>query len=70
MFGYFDLSAHTDGVFVVCLQSESGADAVYTLQFTSRRTDCPAGSNKPWTDCNYLHSPKVIVPFLVFLLFV
>lgn len=63
MFGYFDLSVHTDGVFVVCLQSESGTDVVYTLQFTSRRTDCPAGSNKPWKDCDYLPSPKVIVRF-------
>lgn len=60
MFGYFDPSVHTDGVFVMRLQSESGADAVYSLQFTSRRSDCPAGSIKPWTDCDYLPSRKVI----------
>ncbi|XP_051232190.1 kininogen-1 isoform X2 [Dicentrarchus labrax] len=35
-------------------KSENGSDSVYSLQFTSRRSDCPAGSNKPWTDCNYL----------------
>ncbi|XP_035509095.1 kininogen-1 [Morone saxatilis] len=35
-------------------KSENGSDSVYSLQFTSRRSDCPAGSNKPWTDCDYL----------------
>uniref|UniRef100_A0A8C2ZA35 Cystatin kininogen-type domain-containing protein n=1 Tax=Cyclopterus lumpus TaxID=8103 RepID=A0A8C2ZA35_CYCLU len=35
-------------------KSENGSDSVYSLQFTSRRSDCPAGSNTPWTDCNYL----------------
>ncbi|XP_059198047.1 kininogen-1 [Centropristis striata] len=35
-------------------KSENGSDSVYSLQFTSRRSDCPAGSNKPWTDCEYL----------------
>lgn len=63
LFGYFGLSVHTDGVFVVCLQSESGADVVYTLRFTSRRTNCPSGSNKPWTDCDYLLSQKVTARF-------
>lgn len=33
---------------------ENGSDSVYTLQFTSRRSDCPAGGRKPRTDCNYL----------------
>lgn len=60
MFGYFDLLVHTDGVFVMRLQSRSGADAVYSLQFTSRRSDCPAGSIKPWTDCDYLPTRKVM----------
>lgn len=60
MRGYFDLLVHTDGVFVMRLQSDSGADAVYTLQFTSRESDCPAGSVKPWTDCDYLPSQKVM----------
>lgn len=60
MFGYFDLLVHTDGVFVMRLQSGSGADAVYSLQFTSRRSDCPAGSIKPWTDCDYLPTRKVM----------
>ncbi|XP_049911936.1 kininogen-1 [Epinephelus moara] len=35
-------------------KSENGSDSVYSLQFTSRRSDCPAGSNIPWTDCGYL----------------
>nr|XP_061832318.1 kininogen-like [Nerophis lumbriciformis] len=35
-------------------KSENGSDNVYALQFTSRRSDCVAGSPKPWTDCNYL----------------
>lgn len=63
MFGYFDLLVHTDGVFVMRLQSGSGADAVYSLQFTSRRSDCPAGSTKPWTDCDYLPTGKVMASF-------
>lgn len=36
------------------LQSENGANSVYSLQFTTRRSDCVAGDNKHWTDCNYL----------------
>ncbi|XP_073332050.1 kininogen-1 [Pagrus major] len=39
---------------VTASKSENGADSVYSLQFTSRRSDCPAGSSKPWTDCDYL----------------
>ncbi|XP_034529277.1 kininogen-1 isoform X2 [Notolabrus celidotus] len=35
-------------------KSENGADSVYSLRFTSRKSDCLAGSNKPWTDCDYL----------------
>ncbi|XP_040895665.1 kininogen-1 isoform X2 [Toxotes jaculatrix] len=35
-------------------KSENGSDSVYSLQFTTRRSDCPAGSNKLWTDCDYL----------------
>ncbi|KAM4549472.1 kininogen-1 [Odontesthes bonariensis] len=35
-------------------KSENGSDSVYSLEFTSRRSDCPAGSSKPWTDCDYL----------------
>ncbi|XP_044056557.1 kininogen-1 isoform X2 [Siniperca chuatsi] len=34
-------------------KSESGSDSVYSLQFTSRRSDCLAEGNTPWTDCNY-----------------
>lgn len=63
MFGYFDLLVHTDGVFVMRLQTGSGADAVYSLQFTSRRSDCPAGGIKPWTDCDYLPRRKVMAGF-------
>ncbi|KAF7654711.1 hypothetical protein LDENG_00065890 [Lucifuga dentata] len=39
-------------------KSENGSDSVYWLQFSSRRSDCPAGSNKPWKDCNYLPQGK------------
>lgn len=46
---------------VLSLQSENGADSVYSLQFTSRRSDCTAGSSKPWTDCDYLAVDRVIV---------
>ncbi|XP_026179370.1 kininogen-1 [Mastacembelus armatus] len=35
-------------------KSENGAGSVYSLQFTTRRSDCPFGSSKPWTDCDYL----------------
>ncbi|KAM7409232.1 hypothetical protein PAMA_000950 [Pampus argenteus] len=35
-------------------KSDHGSDSVYSLQFTSRRSDCSAGSKKPWTDCDYL----------------
>ncbi|XP_068599890.1 kininogen-1 [Brachionichthys hirsutus] len=30
------------------------SESVYSLQFSSRRSDCPAGGSKPWTDCDYL----------------
>ncbi|XP_042370187.1 kininogen-1 isoform X2 [Plectropomus leopardus] len=35
-------------------KSENGSDSVYSLQFTCRRSNCSAGSNTPWTECNYL----------------
>ncbi|XP_029356025.1 kininogen-1-like [Echeneis naucrates] len=35
-------------------KSENGSDSVYSLQFTTRRSDCPVGSNKQWTECDYL----------------
>ncbi|XP_013876014.1 kininogen-1 [Austrofundulus limnaeus] len=35
-------------------KSENGSDSVYALEFTSRKSDCPAGSSKPWSDCDYL----------------
>ncbi len=35
-------------------KSENGSDSVYSLQFTTRRSDCQAGSSKSWTDCDYL----------------
>ncbi|CAG5863288.1 unnamed protein product [Menidia menidia] len=35
-------------------KSENGSDSVYSLEFTSRRTDCLVGNSKPWTDCDYL----------------
>ncbi|KAG7239939.1 hypothetical protein INR49_028134, partial [Caranx melampygus] len=37
-------------------KSENGSDSVYSLQFTSRRSNCPVGSNTPWIDCDYLPS--------------
>ncbi|XP_070688387.1 kininogen-1 [Pempheris klunzingeri] len=39
-------------------KSENGSDSVYSLQFTSRRSDCPVGSSKPWTDCDYQPGQK------------
>uniref|UniRef100_UPI0037E80AC0 kininogen-1 n=1 Tax=Semicossyphus pulcher TaxID=241346 RepID=UPI0037E80AC0 len=44
-------------------KSENGSDSVYSLQFTSRRSDCLAVSNKSWTDCEYLpHGKKEALP--------
>uniref|UniRef100_A0A1A8RY58 Kininogen 1 n=2 Tax=Nothobranchius rachovii TaxID=451742 RepID=A0A1A8RY58_9TELE len=34
-------------------KSENGSDSVYSLEFTSRKSDCPADSSKPWTECDY-----------------
>ncbi|XP_054645929.1 kininogen-1 [Dunckerocampus dactyliophorus] len=39
---------------ITASKSENGSNNNYALQFTSRRSDCLAGSPKPWTDCNYL----------------
>ncbi|XP_076581912.1 kininogen-1 [Chaetodon auriga] len=36
-------------------KSENGTHSVYSLQFTSRRTDCSAESPTHWTECAYLH---------------
>ncbi|XP_062251471.1 kininogen-1 isoform X1 [Platichthys flesus] len=38
------------------VKSENDTGSMYSLQFTTRRSDCPAGSSKPWTDCDYLSS--------------
>ncbi|XP_029285976.1 kininogen-1 isoform X2 [Cottoperca gobio] len=35
-------------------KSENGSDSVYSLQFTARRSNCPASSNKPWNECDYV----------------
>ncbi|XP_074524168.1 kininogen-1 [Halichoeres trimaculatus] len=35
-------------------KSENGAESVYSLNFTTRKTDCLVGGSKPWTDCDYL----------------
>lgn len=35
-------------------KTEDGSDSVYSLDFTSRRSQCPAGDTKPWTECDYL----------------
>ncbi|XP_019740021.1 kininogen-1 [Hippocampus comes] len=34
-------------------KSENGSESFYSLHFSSRFTDCPAGSPRPHTDCNY-----------------
>ncbi|XP_077441318.1 kininogen-1 [Vanacampus margaritifer] len=34
-------------------KSESDSESFYSLQFSSRRSDCLAGSPRPYTDCNY-----------------
>ncbi|KAM9796916.1 kininogen-1 [Syngnathus typhle] len=34
-------------------KSENGSDSLYSLQFSSRTSDCMAGSPKPYTECNY-----------------
>ncbi|XP_043985937.1 kininogen-1 [Gambusia affinis] len=38
----------------VAKKTEDGSDSRYYLEFTSRRSDCPAGGSKNWTDCDYL----------------
>ncbi|XP_054914411.1 kininogen-1 [Poeciliopsis prolifica] len=38
----------------VAKKTEDGSDSLYYLEFTSRRSDCPAGGSKNWTDCDYL----------------
>ncbi|XP_068175834.1 kininogen-1 [Antennarius striatus] len=35
-------------------KTKMDSELVYSLQFSSRRSDCPVGSSKPWTDCDYL----------------
>nr|XP_061791050.1 kininogen-like [Nerophis lumbriciformis] len=41
-------------------KSENGSESFYSLQFSSRISDCLVGSPKPWTDCNYHpHGRKV-----------
>jgi len=40
-------------------KSENGSSSVYSIQFSSRRTDCPVREDKLWSDCDYLPSgPK------------
>ncbi|XP_051930306.1 kininogen-1 [Hippocampus zosterae] len=34
-------------------KSENGSESFYSLHFSSRFTDCPSGSPRPHTDCNY-----------------
>lgn len=53
------LLVHTDYIYLcvcVCLQSENGSDSVYSLKFTTWKSECTADSSKPWTDCDYLQS--------------
>ncbi|XP_006797848.1 kininogen-1 [Neolamprologus brichardi] len=37
-------------------KSENGSDSVYSLKFTTWKSECTADSSKPWTDCDYLQS--------------
>lgn len=59
---HFDQWVHTDVCLCfVCPQSESGDNTVYSLQFTTRRTNCLSSDKKHWTDCDYLPEKKVTV---------
>ncbi|KAF6724309.1 Kininogen [Oryzias melastigma] len=33
---------------------QNGSDSGYFVEFTSRRSNCPAGFAKPWTECDYV----------------
>uniref|UniRef100_A0A3Q3VMR2 Cystatin kininogen-type domain-containing protein n=1 Tax=Mola mola TaxID=94237 RepID=A0A3Q3VMR2_MOLML len=46
-------------LFQILNASKFRQDPVYRLRFSTRRSDCPAGSPKPWTECNYLPRQKV-----------
>ncbi|KAM4629702.1 kininogen-1 isoform 1-T2 [Polymixia lowei] len=35
-------------------KSENGSGSEYSIQFSSRKSDCPAGGDKPWSACGYL----------------
>uniref|UniRef100_A0A3B4G8A6 Kininogen-1-like n=1 Tax=Pundamilia nyererei TaxID=303518 RepID=A0A3B4G8A6_9CICH len=37
-------------------KSENGSDSVYSLKFTTWKSECTADSSKSWTDCDYLQS--------------
>ncbi|XP_071368560.1 kininogen-1 [Centroberyx affinis] len=44
-------------------KSENGSDSVYSVQFSGRRSDCPAWGDKPWAECDYLpDGPKEPCP--------
>lgn len=48
---------HKLALFQVTSASKS-ENGLYWLQFTTRRSDCPATDTKPWTECDYLPIDK------------
>uniref|UniRef100_A0A3P9H509 Kininogen 1 n=1 Tax=Oryzias latipes TaxID=8090 RepID=A0A3P9H509_ORYLA len=45
------------------IQNDSDPGGYY-VEFTSRRSNCPAGSSQPWTECDHLkHGRKLQKPF-------
>ncbi|KAG7274159.1 hypothetical protein CRUP_013693 [Coryphaenoides rupestris] len=43
---------------------ENASGVMYSIQFTSRKSDCPAGGDKPWTDCDLAHDEKVMAIYI------
>lgn len=39
-------------------KGENASGVMYSVKFTSRKSDCPAGSAKHWTDCDLAHDEK------------
>ncbi|XP_076010523.1 kininogen-1 [Genypterus blacodes] len=48
------LVGHKLALFQVVTASKSENGSVYWLQFTTRRSECRAGADKSWQDCDYL----------------
>uniref|UniRef100_A0A667XNL9 Kininogen 1 n=1 Tax=Myripristis murdjan TaxID=586833 RepID=A0A667XNL9_9TELE len=43
-------------------KAENDSGSVFSVQFSSRRSDCAAGSSKPWIECNYLPDGRFLCP--------